>query len=88
MVTNSQNIIKLFALAFAISLSACIQNPVEKDQPNILWVYLEDTSPLLSCYGNALISTPHIDNLAENGILYNNAGVHCQPCKTRFPYGN
>ena len=43
-----------------------------ENQPNILWLFLEDTAPLLSAYGTTLISTPNIDSLAENGVLYKN----------------
>ena len=43
-----------------------------KNQPNILWIFLEDTAPLLGSYGTTLISTPNIDNLAKQGVLYNN----------------
>ena len=51
-----------------------------RKRPNILWIYLEDTAPLLSCYGNSLISTPNIDNLAKNGVLYTNAFMPAPVC--------
>ena len=58
--------------------------------PNILWIYLEDTSPLMSCYGETLISTPNIDYLAENGTLYSKAIMPapvCSPCRSAIITG-
>ena len=36
--------------------------------PNILWVYLEDTNPWMSTYGDTVVQTPHIDALAGAGV--------------------
>ena len=40
--------------------------------PNILWILAEDFSPDLGCYGNGLVSTPNLDRLASEGVLYTN----------------
>lgn len=64
-------------------LTACNQvasTTIPVDKPNILWIYLEDTSPLLSCYGTTLISTPNIDELAKNGVLFKNAIMPAPVC--------
>jgi arylsulfatase A-like enzyme len=43
-----------------------------EDAPNILYIILDDVGyGWLSCYGGP-ISTPNIDKLAANGLLYNN----------------
>ena len=47
---------------------------------NILWVYLEDTAPLMGAYGETLIETPNIDKLAKNGVLYTNAFMPSPVC--------
>ncbi len=48
-------------------------------RPNVLWIYLEDVSGWFSCYGETLIETPNIDQLAKEGIrfdrFYTPAGV-------------
>ena len=69
----------LFVCSFCL-LYACNQSPQKKEPPNILWIYLEDTSPLLGCYGTALIPTPNIDKLANQGILYTNAIMPAPVC--------
>lgn len=59
-------------------------------KPNILWISLEDTSPRFGCYGDSLARTPHIDKLAEQGMLYRNAfataGV-CSPSRSAIITG-
>lgn len=58
--------------------------------PNILWIVLEDTAPLLGCYGETIISTPHIDQLAADGVLYKNAIMPapvCSPCRSSIITG-
>lgn len=49
-------------------------------QPNVLWIFLEDTAPLLSSYGTTLISTPNIDSLAQHGVLYKNVFMPAPVC--------
>jgi len=41
--------------------------------PNILWTVSEDCPPRFGCYGDRLADTPHLDRLAERGVLYENA---------------
>ncbi len=49
------------------------------ERPNVLWIYLEDVSGWFSCYGETLIETPNIDDLAGAGTrftrFYTPAGV-------------
>lgn len=53
----------------------------EVDQrPNILWIVSEDTSPLMGCYGDTYATTPNIDQLARNGVLYQNAFAPAPVC--------
>jgi len=39
-------------------------------RPNILYVIMEDTSPILGCYGAPLVKTPHIDQFAAQGVRF------------------
>ena len=54
-------------------------------RPNILWISCEDISPHLGCYGDPAAITPHLDQLAEEGVRYTHAfttaGV-CAPCRS------
>ena len=62
----------------------------ELDQPNILWISLEDTSPRFGCYGDQIARTPNIDRLAYEGKRYPNAfstaGV-CAPSRSAIITG-
>ena len=48
--------------------------------PNILWIYVEDISPDLGCYGNELASTPFLDQMASEGIMFTNAITPAPVC--------
>ncbi|MFB3828470.1 MAG: sulfatase-like hydrolase/transferase [Bryobacteraceae bacterium] len=54
-------------------------------RPNILWISIEDTSPVLGCYGDPCGITPNLDRLAAQGVRYTNvytvAGV-CAPSRS------
>jgi len=56
----------------------------EDNRPNILWLVLEDASPILSPYGDTTIDTPNMSRLAEDGVTYTNvyspSGV-CSPSR-------
>ena len=44
------------------------------DKPNIIFLMPDQLRPdFLSCYDAAFIDTPHIDSLADHGVLYSNA---------------
>lgn len=70
----------LVLCSYLLIFSSCSTQPKENTSPNILWIYLEDTSPLLGCYGTSIISTPNIDKLAEAGTLYRNAIMPAPVC--------
>ena len=54
-------------------------------KPNIVWISCEDISPHLGCYGDPHAITPHLDQLAREGVRYTHAfttaGV-CAPCRS------
>ncbi len=64
-------------------------SPSEKP-PNILCLVCEDISPYLGCYGDEVALTPHLDSLAEEGILftrmYSVSGV-CAPSRNALITG-
>jgi N-sulfoglucosamine sulfohydrolase len=70
--------------------------PASSDLPNILLIVGEDHGCELSCYGDPVIKTPNIDQLAAAGILYENGYVTqsvCSPSRSTiftglFPHQN
>lgn len=49
-------------------------------RPNILLIVGEDHGSELSCYGDKVIKTPHIDRLAAQGMLFENGYVTQSVC--------
>ncbi len=49
-------------------------------RPNILWIYVEDISPDIGAYGNALANTPHLDEMARQGVRYTNTIMPSPVC--------
>lgn len=66
-------------LISSISIS-CEINKEDEIQPNVLWIVLEDTSPLIACYGDSSVPTPNIDKLAQNGVVFTNAFMPAPVC--------
>jgi arylsulfatase A-like enzyme len=59
-----------------ISLLAAHATCAPKARPNVLFIAVDDLRPELGCYGSVHIKSPHIDQLAQDGILFTQA--HCQ----------
>ncbi|CAG5018831.1 hypothetical protein DYBT9275_06080 [Dyadobacter sp. CECT 9275] len=66
-------------LLFISLLSFCAEVSAQ-DRPNILWIVSEDNSPFLGCYGDSFATTPNLDNLAKQGIRYENAFATAPVC--------
>ena len=70
----------LLILGLGLSLSALAATP-----PNILWISAEDINARFGCYGDPHAITPHLDQLASEGMRYTHAfttaGV-CAPCRS------
>ncbi len=78
--TNTLWVSILIAI-LCVSLS-CTSDPAPDAEvdPNILWILLEDTAPLMGSYGTTIIETPNIDKLAEAGVRYINVFMPAPVC--------
>ena len=65
------------ALTIPKIFSACRKADAK---PNILWITSEDNSPFLGCYGDDFATTPNLNKLASEGILYGNAFATAPVC--------
>lgn len=54
----------------------CSLAMVAQQQKNVLFIAVDDLKPMLGCYGDLNIKTPHIDALAKQSMVFTNA--HCQ----------
>lgn len=72
----------LFFTVFMLSFSACQQAAEEaEERPNIIFIMSDDHAyQAISAYDERLISTPNIDRLAREGMLFTNASVTNSIC--------
>lgn len=61
-------------------------------KPNILWIFVEDLSPLFGCYDDPVNQghTPVIDDLAKRGVLFKRAYMPapvCSACRSAIITG-
>lgn len=63
-------------LCFAVSSLSSLA----EDRPNILMFAVDDLRPMLGCYGDDRVATPHIDALAESGMLFERAYCNYAKC--------
>src|SRR5688572_19120750 len=48
--------------------------------PNVLFIAVDDLRPALGCYGHADVQTPHIDRLANRGVMFTRAYAQQSVC--------
>ena len=80
-----KKLLSLIALLVAASAT-------NADKPNIIWIFAEDTSPWMGCYGSKANAdaTPNIDALASDGVLFKRAFVPapvCSACRSAMMGG-
>ena len=69
----------LVALAGAVlAIPAAAGEPPPR--PNVVWLCAEDMSPWIAAYGDRTVSTPHLDRLAREGVVYDNAFATSPVC--------
>lgn len=77
-------------ICFFNAIANAMSTEGSKQQPNILWLVVEDMSPILPAYGDNTISTPNITWLAKEGVKYTNvystSGV-CAPSRAALALG-
>jgi len=63
-------------------LAICLSGPASAlgAPPNILLIISEDHGPELGCYGDPYARTPHLDQLAADGVLFDRAYVAQAGC--------
>lgn len=86
--TNDKDEVKTENTEVENVLPQVIPKPITR--VNILWLVVEDMSPILPAYGDNTISTPAISRLAEQGVTYTNvystSGV-CAPSRAALAMG-
>ncbi len=55
--------------AFLLAVSGVV-DAAAPAKPNVVWIIVDDMSANLSCYGEKLIETPHVDRMAREGTRF------------------
>jgi N-sulfoglucosamine sulfohydrolase len=83
--------LKIFLILSGILFIECsLIASVPPERPNILIFIADDAGMDFGCYGNELIKTPNIDQLAAEGLLFENAFLttaQCSPSRTSILSG-
>ncbi|EHB11421.1 Iduronate 2-sulfatase [Heterocephalus glaber] len=63
-------------------LEAAAQVNSSTDARNVLLIIVDDLRPSLGCYGDKLVKSPNIDQLASHSLLFQNAFAQVCPGNT------
>jgi N-sulfoglucosamine sulfohydrolase len=73
-------------LLFLLPAVCLAKQAVPREKPNIVLIVADDHgTDALGCYGNRVVQTPHLDQLAAEGIRFTNAfctAASCSPSRT------
>lgn len=71
-------------------LSALCSSLYAASKPNVLLICVDDLKPVLGCYGDKIVKSPHIDRLAQRGVLFEKAFCNqavCSPSRNALLTG-
>ena len=88
-------LITITAFVSALVLCSCQHPKLESPQantrrPNVLFICVDDLKPVLGCYGDTKVKSPHLDRLATRGVLFERAFCNqavCAPSRNALMTG-
>ena len=87
LVPHKINRICLAAVVILVGLRVSESRPAFAQQadaarPNVLWIFVDDMSDWMGCYGDKLAQTPNIDSLAASGAMFQKAFMSAPVCSS------
>jgi len=79
-IMHIKNTQTLWLVALICTLLQCCNNESAEKKPNVILISIDDLRPELGCYGNTEIKSPHIDDLAQNSIIFTSAYCQAAAC--------
>jgi len=67
-------------IATLIVLLATTGAASSAQQPNVLFIAVDDLRPQINCYGKSFMHTPYLDRLAQHGVLFERAYCMVPTC--------
>ena len=75
----------------ALVVCCCLVTSVlAAEKPNVLLICVDDLKPILGCYGDKVVKSPHIDRLASKGLTFDRAYCNqavCSPSRNALLVG-
>ncbi len=66
---------------FVLLILACGSLQSQEDKPNFIFILTDDQSyGMMGCTGNSVVSTPNLDQLAEEGFFFSDAHITSAIC--------
>ena len=76
-----QNMLRTLLVVGLLMLSPTLHAAAATPRPNIIFIMTDDhAAHALSCYGSKVNQTPHLDRIAQGGMLFRNAFVPNSIC--------
>src|SRR3546814_20697715 len=77
-------LVNLTTLVLAsLAVTSCQKKQPLPERPNVLFILADDLGYYdLSCMGSEYYETPHIDRIANEGVVFTNGYATCQVCRT------
>ena len=72
--------LRIICVLGALCPSLC--SAFARERPNVVWFVVDDMSANFSCYGEQTIQTPHVDQLAREGLRFTRAYATSPVCST------
>ena len=70
-----------FGISLCFSFLATVSSSAQ-ELPNILWIVVDDMSCDFGYQGQELVDTPHLDQLAKEGVVFSNAYITAPVCSS------
>ena len=88
---GTKAMLRIIGAAICVAISGLPSYAAEAiERPNIVWIVVDDMSANFSCYGETVIETPNVDQLAKEGVRFSGAFVTapvCSPCRSALVTG-
>jgi len=90
LLSDHKNKVNLLQLLVLLAMLSSCSTSTHEVKPNIIWINAEDIGPIWGCYGDKLVHTPNIDQLARKSILFTEAyapSPMCAPARSALLTG-